>query len=370
MKLHEYKAKEIFADYGLPVPEGLLVKHPEDLKEFDFPVVLKSQVLVGGRGKAGGIKFADTLEEARAKIGELLDMEIKGLPVKLVLVEKKADIVKEFYVGFVVDRAAKRNVLILSSAGGMDIEEVARTSPDKIVKLAIAPKEGLEPYQVRVAVKKLGLSGKEMVKVADVATKLYRAFTEYDAELAEINPLALTPDGFIGVDAKMNIDDNALYRHKELAREFAKSEEYTSIEKMAKEAGLSYVELEGDIGVIGCGAGLVMASLDTLALYGGKAANFLDVGGGANAENMRRALELILMKEGLKSIFINIFGGITRCDEIAHGIVDFAPEIPISVRMMGTNEEEGKKILIDNGYVIRDSIEESAKEAIRLAGGG
>ena len=369
MKLHEYKAKEIFANFGIPVPDGLLVKDPEELKAFDFPVVLKSQVLVGGRGKAGGIKFADDLDEARAAIKELLAMKIKDLPVKMVLVEPKSEIVKELYVGFVVDRAAKRNVLILSSAGGVDIEDVAKKSPKKIIKMEIDPNAGLEPYQVRGQVKKIGLSGKEMVMVADIATKLYRAFVKYDCELAEINPLAVTPGGMIAVDAKMVIDDNALFRHKDLAREFAGSQEYTKLEKMAKDAGLSYVDLEGNIGVIGCGAGLVMASLDTLKLYGGEAANFLDVGGGANSENMKKALELVLMKDNVKSIFINIFGGITRCDEIANGIVEFSPKIPISVRMMGTNEDEGKKILKENGYVIRESIEESAKEAIRLAGG-
>lgn len=369
MKLHEYKAKEVFAKYGIPVPSGILVKDPGELKEFKFPAVLKSQVLVGGRGKAGGIKFADNLEDARAKIDELLGMEIKGLKVKLVLVEEKAEILKELYVGFVVDRTAKRNVLILSSEGGVNIEETAQKSPDKVAKLEIDPITGLQIYQIRNLAKSLGIGGKEMVIVAGVASNLYKAFIDCDAELAEINPLALTPDGFIAVDAKMNIDDNSLYRHKELKREFARSEEYTEIEKKAKEAGLSYVDLEGDIGVIGCGAGLVMASLDTLKLYGGKAANFLDVGGGANAENMRRALELVSMKKDVKSIFINIFGGITRCDEIANGIVDFAPKIPISVRMMGTHEEEGKRILIENGYSVSDTIEESAREAIKLAEG-
>lgn len=369
MKLHEYKAKEIFSKYGIPVPNGILVKDSNELKEFKFPVVLKSQVLVGGRGKAGGIKFADNLDDAREKINELLNMKIKGLPVKLVLVEEKSDIQKEYYVGFVVDRTAKRNVLILSSEGGVNIEETAQKSPDKVVKLEIPPEKGLQNYEVRNLAKSLGIKGKEMVSVAGIANNLYKAFMDYDAELAEINPLAITPDGLIAVDAKMNIDDNSLYRHKELKREFARSEEYTEIEKKAKEAGLSYVDLEGNIGVIGCGAGLVMASLDTLKLYGGKAANFLDVGGGANAENMKQALELVSMTEGVKSIFINIFGGITRCDEIAKGIVDFAPKIPISVRMMGTNEEEGKKILIENGYSVSDTIEESAKEAIKLAEG-
>ncbi len=369
MKLHEYKAKEIFARFGIPVPNGILVKDPSELKEFPFPVVLKSQVLVGGRGKAGGIKFADNLEEAKERINELLGMEIKGLTVKLVLVEEKAEILKELYVGFVVDRQAKRNVLIISSKGGVNIEDTARNDPDKIAKLAINPLTGLQSYEVRNLVKSLGIEGKDMVSVAGVAEKLYKAFKAYDAELAEINPLVLTPDGLRAVDAKLIVDDNSLYRHPDLAREFSRSEEYTDIEKMAREADLSYVDLDGDIGVIGCGAGLVMASLDTLKLSGGSAANFLDVGGGANAENMKRALELVSMKQGIKSIFINIFGGITRCDEIAQGIVEFAPAIPISVRMMGTREEEGIKILKDNGYVVSDTLEGSAKEAIKLAEG-
>jgi succinyl-CoA synthetase beta subunit len=369
MKLYEYKAKEIFSNYGLPVPQGLLVKDPNELKKFDFPCVLKSQVLVGGRGKAGGIKFADNLKEAQEKIEELLKLKIKELPVKLVLVEPKADIIKELYVGFVVDRAAKKNVLIMSSEGGVNIEETAQKTPDKVVKLEIDPIEGLQTFQLRNHAKKIGLRGKEMVSLAGIATKLYKVFKNYDAELAEINPLAQTPEGFLAVDAKLVIDDNSLYRHKDLKSEFTKSEEYTVIEKKAKDAGLAYVELDGNIGVIGCGAGLVMASLDTLKLYGGNAANFLDVGGGANAENMKTAMELVSEKEGIKSMFINIFGGITRCDEIAKGIVDFGPKIPISVRMLGTNEDEGKKILKDNGYSVSDTLEDSAKQAIELAGG-
>ncbi|UCG68839.1 MAG: acetate--CoA ligase family protein, partial [Thermoplasmata archaeon] len=273
MKLHEYKAKEIFADYGLPVPNGILVKDPKELKEFNCPVVLKSQVLVGGRGKAGGIKFADDLDDAHNKINELLNMEIKGLPVKLILVEEKAEIVKELYVGFVVDRTAKKSVLIMSSEGGVNIEETAKTAPDKVVRMDIDPVEGLQTFQVRNLAKKIGLKGKEMVSVAGIAGRLYKVFSDYDAELTEINPLAMTPSGFLAVDAKLVVDDNSLYRHKDLKAEFAKSQEYTEIEKKAKDAGLSYVDLEGNIGVIGCGAGLVMASLDTLKLYGGRAAN-------------------------------------------------------------------------------------------------
>lgn len=369
MKLHEYKAKEIFERYGIPVPRGVLVNTPEDLNDFKFPAVLKAQVLVGGRGKAGGIKFANDLEEAKAQINELLKMEIKGLKVNSVLVEEKAEIQDELYVGFVMDRALKKSLLILSSEGGVNIEEVAAKHPEKIAKHEIDPISGLQMFQVRMLAKQIGLKGKTMLSIATIAFNLYKAYKEYDAELTEINPVAVTPEGAIAVDAVLNIDDNALYRHKDLQKEFVKSEEYNEIEKRARDAGLSYVDLDGDIGVIGCGAGLVMASLDTLKLFGGKAANFLDVGGGANAENMRMALELISHKQGVKSVFINIFGGITRCDEIAKGIVDFSPKTPISVRMVGTNEEEGKKILAENGYSVSDTIEESAKNAIKLAGG-
>jgi succinyl-CoA synthetase beta subunit len=369
MKLYEYKAKEIFANYGIPVPNGIVVRNSEELKDFEFPAVLKAQVLVGGRGKAGAIKFADNLEDAKLRIEEILEMEVKGLKVGAVLVEEKADIKDELYIGFVMDRALKKSVLILSAEGGVNIEEVAQKSPDRIAKHEIDPFAGLQMFQVRRLAKQIGLKGKTMLSVADITLKLYKVFKEYDSELTEINPCVVTPQGVIAVDAKLIVDDNSLYRHKELQEELGKSEEYTEIEKKAREAGLSYVDLDGDIGVIGCGAGLVMASLDTIKLYGGDAANFMDVGGGANAENMKTALDLISQKEGVKSVFINIFGGITRCDEIAKGIVDFSPKKPISVRMVGTNEDEGKKILSDSGYSVSDTIEETAKNAIKLAGG-
>ncbi len=383
MKLYEYKAKEIFAKYGIPVPKGLVVSSPgeladkiasdtdEDTLDLSAPVAIKSQVLVGGRGKAGGIKFANNMDEIKATIDELIGTSLKGYEVRQVLVEQKLDLtdVQELYVGFTIDRSSKKPVAIVSSEGGVDIEQVAATTPDKIFKLELDPISEFEMYQARNLSKKLGFKNKTMLQVARIIYKLYKLFRDYDAELAEINPLMVGPNiGVIAADAKITIDDNSLYRHQEFSGVIKVSGEYTEIEQKAKDAGLAYVELDGNIGIIGCGAGLVMASLDILNQYDGKAANFLDVGGGATAENMRQALELVEMKEGVRSVFVNIFGGITRCDEIAKGIVDFSPKIPLAIRMMGTNQEEGIKILTDNGYNVFDTLEESAEYAVRLAG--
>ncbi|UCH88263.1 MAG: ADP-forming succinate--CoA ligase subunit beta [Thermoplasmata archaeon] len=373
MKLHEYKAKEIFAEQGIPVPSGILVKGPEQLKELQHPVALKSQVLVGGRGKAGGIKFADNIDDAKSVLEELFKLKIKGLAVKQVLVEEKLDLegAQELYLGFVEDRAAKTITAMMSAAGGIDIEQVASEMPEKIIKKQLQPGlKTLNPYEAREMAIQIGLKGATMTKVADIMCKLFNAMIVHDAVLAEINPLVITKDGMIiATDAKMNIDDNALFRQKNLLKDVDISEEYTPIEQKARKYGLAYVELEGDIAVIGCGAGLVMASLDTIKLYGGEPANFLDVGGGATAENMKQALEVVAMKDNLKSIFINIFGGITRCDEIANGIVEFEPKIPIALRMMGTNEDEGKKILKEHGYNVFDSMEDCAEYAVKLASG-
>lgn len=271
-------------------------------------------------------------------------------------------------MGFTINREAKAVTCILSSKGGVDIEQVARENPEDIAKLDIDPGTGLQQYHCRSLAKQIGLSGKAMLKVADMTTKLYKAFKASDAELAEINPLILFNDAeVLAVDAVLNIDNNALFRHPEFKHERETTEEFTSLEKEARDAGLAYVDLEGDIGIIGCGAGLVMASLDILKQYNGEPANFLDVGGGANAENMRKALDIVMKKPGVKSIFVNIFGGITRCDEIAKGIVDISPKIPLSVRMMGTNQEEGIKILKENDYQVYDTMEDSAEHAVELA---
>ena len=376
MKLHEYRAKQIFSKYGIPTPKGVVIDDTEEpdpqLSDLSFPVALKAQVLVGGRGKAGGIKFARSEEEARTIIPELLGMELKGYKVGQLLIEEKADLVGalELYVGFTVNRQARAVTCILSSKGGVNIEEVAREHPEDIAKMNIDPEVGLHQYHCRKLAKQIGLSGRDMLKVAVIVAKLYKVFKEYDGELAEINPLILTGKGDVmAVDAVLNIDNNSMFRHPEFKREEKTTEEFTDLEKEARDAGLSYVDLDGDIGIIGCGAGLVMASLDILEHYNGKAANFLDVGGGANAANMRKALDIVMRKPGVRSIFVNIFGGITRCDEIAKGIVDIAPGIPISVRMMGTNQEEGIKILMDNNYRVYNTMEASAEHAVKLARG-
>ena len=363
MKLYEYEAKEIFSQYGIPVPQGTVIEHPSEIDECSYPVVLKAQVLVGGRGKAGGVKIAENEKEAQEIAEKMLSMKIKGIPVKKLLVYPAVNIQKEYYLGFVVDRNARKIVVLASSEGGVDIEEVAEKSPEKIARLEINPLLGLKSFQAAELGREIGLEGKNLLSFSGIALKVYTICVKYDAELIEINPLALSEEGFSAVDAKLNVDDNALYRQKFRPKE----EEYTDLERMAKNAGLSYVPLKGDIAIIGCGAGLVMASLDIIQKFKGTPANFLDVGGGANAENMKQALDIVTRQKGLKSIFINIFGGITRCDQIAEGIVEFAPKIPISVRMMGTNEELGKKILEKNGYSASDSMAEAAQKAVALA---
>ncbi len=375
MKLHEYMAKQIFADAGISVPKGVVIESLDDFiahkQDINYPIAIKSQILVGGRGKAGGIKFAKSETEAKDAIMQLLGAEIKGLKVKKLLLEEKVDSsdVQELYVGFTINRQARTVSCILSSMGGVNIEEVARMHPEQIAKLDIDPAFGFHQYHCRKLAGQIGLKGKGMLNVADAAFKLYGVFRDNDAELVEINPLIynIRDDSVIAVDAVLNIDNNALFRHPEFVKESETTEEFTNLEKEANKAGLSYVDLEGDIGIIGCGAGLVMASLDILEQYNGKPANFLDVGGGANAENMKKALSIVIKKPGLKSIFINIFGGITRCDEIAKGIVNMAPDIPISIRMMGTNQQEGVKILKENNYEVFDTLEESAKHAVELA---
>lgn len=363
MKLYEHEAKEIFSQHGIPTPEGRVISSSDQIEGSTYPLVLKAQVLVGGRGKAGGVRIAQNEKEAREAAEKILSMEINDIPVRKLLVYPAVNIQKEYYIGFVVDRNLRKIVAIASSEGGVDIEEVAEKSPEKIAKLEIDPFMGLKSYQAVELGKKIGLEGKILLEFAQIASRLYKICEQYDAELIEINPLALSGEKFSAVDAKLNIDDNALFRQRIQPKE----EEYTELERMAKKAGLSYVSLDGDIAIIGCGAGLVMASLDLIQKRGGRPANFCDVGGGASAENMKQALNIVTRQEGLKSIFINIFGGITRCDQIAEGIVEFAPKIPISVRMMGTNEELGKKILEENGYHAFDSMAEAAQKAVELA---
>jgi len=367
MNLHEYQAKEVFGRYGLPVQRGTVIERPEQVAALGlrYPVVVKAQVLVGGRGKAGGIKLAATPAEAAEKARAILGMDIKGERVTRVLVVEAAEIETEFYLAFGTDRAARRVAAIASAAGGIEIETVAQTSPEKIARSDVDPFLGFPPFQARALGRRLGFVGAQLDEFVRIATALYRLYWTEDADLAEINPLALVGGHLLCVDAKLILDDNAAYRHADLPA----SEELTPLEREAREHGLAYVELDGDIAVIGNGAGLVMSTLDLLAHFGGRAANFLDIGGGASAESMQTALGIVQRKPGIRSIFINIFGGITRCDDVARGIVQNPPRVPASIRLTGTNEEEGQRILRDSGIAAGLDADEAARVAVELAGG-
>jgi len=367
MKLFEYQAKEIFARYGIPVPPGTVITQPGEVDNLSlkYPVVLKAQVLVGGRGKAGGIKIAGSPQEARAHAEAILGMTIKGERVRALLVAEAVDIEKEYYLAFTVDRSARRVVAVASEAGGVDIEEVARTTPEKIVKAPVDPYLGFQPFQARALGRRLGLTGRTLTEFAGIAYSLYRLLREEDAELAEINPLALTNGRLVAIDAKLILDDNAAYRHPDRPAD----QEMTELERMAKEHDLSYVELDGDIAIIGNGAGLVMSTLDMVAHFGGRPANFLDVGGGASTEAMKQALAIATRKPGIRALFVNIFGGITRCDDIARGIVENRPSVPMVVRLTGTNEEEGRAILEAQGIRAFTDPVEAAREAVQLCAG-
>ena len=367
MKLHEYQAKEIFARYGLPVQQGTVIDRSDQVAalRLRYPVVVKAQVLVGGRGKAGGVKLAATPPEAEAAARAILGMEIKGERVTRVLVVEAAEIAAEYYLALVTDRNARQVAAVASAAGGVDIETVAQTSPEKIARLLVDPFLGLLPFQARGLGRRLGFVGARLEEFTGIATALYRLYWDEDADLAEINPLALAGGHLLCVDAKLIIDDNALYRHTNLPA----SEELTPLEREAREHGLSYVELDGDIAVIGNGAGLVMSTLDLLAHFGGRPANFLDVGGGASAEAMQTAIVIVQRKPGVRALFINIFGGITRCDDVARGIIQDRPRIPVSIRLTGTNEAEGQRLLREAGIPAGTDPEEGARLAVALAAG-
>lgn len=355
MKLHEYEAKRIFKNYGLPVPESILTS--EKIESIEKPVVIKAQVLVGGRGKAGGILFADNTEEANAKIEELLKKEIKGEKVEKVLIEDKLPIKKEYYIGIVIDRTEKKPVIMFSTEGGVDIEEVAKNTPEKIVKHYVDLEKEFLPYIARNILNEASIPSEEIPKIADVIYKLYKVFKDMDGTLTEINPLVITEDGRIfAADAVLNVDDDAFYRHN-----YQEFEEFNKKDK----SEFAYVELDGDIGVIGNGAGLTLASMDIVKEFGGEPACFLDIGGGASSEIVKKALKKVLEKQGVKGVFINVLGGITRCDEVAKGIVDVLeehPNVKFAVRMMGTNEEEGRKILEEHGIPYELSMEDAAKK--------
>ncbi len=380
MRTLEYEGKQVFRKYGLPVPRGIAAASPgeaaEAAREIGGEVVVKAQVHIGGRGKAGGIKFAAGPEEARVKATEILGMDIRGYTVERVYIEEKMDIRGEYYIGITMDRSARLPVLIISSEGGMDIEEVAREKPDRISKFNIDPLWGLHPYQVRKEALGTGIDAAKAGQVATLAVKLYQLFVQEDATLVEINPAILLPSGeVICGDSKLVFDDNALYRHPEWAVDIL-PDVHDPIEREARKSGISFVRLEGNIAVIGNGAGLVMSTLDSIALEGGSAANFLDIGGGALAERTEAALKLAFGIPGIDSVLVNIFGGITRCDEVARGIVgvmeEAALDIPVVVRLVGQNEEEGRRILKESGLQIHihETMRAATIQAVSFAQGG
>jgi succinyl-CoA synthetase beta subunit len=379
LKLLEYEAKEYFMKYGIPTPAGKMVTSPEAAREYTAglgkPVVIKVQLPIGGRGKAGGVKFADTPDEAAEAAGALLAMTIKDMRVRKLYVEEKVGIVNEIYLGVTVDRNSKKHVILASDEGGMDIEVVAAETPERIIRHLVDPVDGLRSYHCNYIATRLGYRGRKMRQLGSFIAKLYELAVGMDAELTEINPLAEVEDGFLAADARLNVDNNSLFRHVELEEKLLDSYmgEFTGREMEAKEQGLTYVELDGNIGIIGNGAGLTMATLDTVMLQGGKAANFLDLGGGATPERIGKAVKFVLGDERTRALFVNVLGGITRCDYTAQGIVAARKELgsdkPIVVRMMGTKEAEGRAILKENGIDTLDSMEEGARMAVKLAGG-
>lgn len=377
MRLFEYEAKEAFRQVGLPLPSSGVATTAEEAaaiaKDLGCPVVIKVQVLAGGRGKAGGIKFADTPEEAKTIAAKLLKMTIHEYPVHRVLVEQRLDIQQEIYLGITIDRGRRRPVVICSAMGGVDIEQVAEEHPDKITRFWIDPILGLRDFEARNIAKNAGFEGKAMVKVAGMLLRLWQVFIRNDAELTEINPLIVTSEGeYIAADARLNVDDNSLFRHIKLADRVSSGvSEQTELEQRAQKQGMTYVELAGNIGIIGNGAGLVMATMDAVKYYGGAPANFLDVGGGATADRMSQALDIVLSHPDVKAVFVNILGGITRCDEIARGLVEsqknLPQQVPIVIRMIGTREKEGAAILEAAEIPFLDSMDTAAKRVVKLA---
>ena len=374
MNLHEYQGKELFARYGLPVLPGSVAETPDEARQIATSigslVVIKAQVQAGGRGKAGGVKLAATPDEAFEKARDILGLTIKGLPVRKVLVAQAADIAKEYYLSIVMDREKKLPLIMLSAEGGVEIEEVARVAPEKILKQYIGL-DGLRPYQARELMMKVFTDFKQAAQAADILLKLYNVFMDGDCSLAEINPLAVTPEGrVIALDAKVVLDDNADYRHRDWEH-FRDPAEETPGQRLARERGLSYVKLDGDIGCIVNGAGLAMATMDLIKHYGGEPANFLDIGGSSNPEKVTAALKIITTDSHVRAILFNIFGGITRCDDVANGIVTSLKEspltVPLVIRLTGTNEEKARQILSDFGLGATTSMDEAVQMVIAKA---
>ncbi len=375
MKLHEYQSKQLFSKYGIPIPRGQVAATASEARhiatELGGRVVIKSQVLVGGRGKAGGVKLANTPQEAEQLATQILGMEIKGLPVRKVLVDEAAGIDQEIYFAITNDRAARKPVMMASSAGGMEIEEVAEKSPEKIIKVHIDPLLGLRDYQARDIAASIDLPRQYWKDFASIAGGLWKAYSLNDATLAEINPLVITKDKrLIALDGKVIIDDNALFRHPELA-EMRDIDEEAPAETEARKYGLSFIKLEGDIGCMVNGAGLAMTSMDIVKLFGGEPANFLDIGGGAGSEKVAAALRIILSDPNVKAVLFNIFGGITRGDEVARGILaalaEVKPKVPMVVRLVGTNAEEGRQLLANANMITATTLADAARKAVAAA---
>ena len=377
MNIHEYQAKEIFRRYGIPIPPGEVATTPQEAesiaRRFGTTVVVKAQVHAGGRGKAGGVKLAKTPEEAKSVAAQILKLTIKSLPVKKVLVTPAADIASEAYVGIIVDRASKRAVFMASPAGGIDIEEVAAKTPDKLLKHPVDPRYGLQAYEAMQLAFFLYSDMKQVRAAAKILQQLYKAFSENGGSLAEINPLVTTPAGeVVALDAKMVIDDNELDRRPDIAALRDESSEDPS-EVEARKANLTFIKLDGNVGCIVNGAGLAMATMDLVKYYGGEPANFLDIGGSSNPEKVVAALRIITGDPNVKAILFNIFGGITRTDDVANGIVTAIKQnplkVPLVIRLTGTNEEIAVKILKENGLSAMTDMDEAVKKAVALATG-
>jgi len=379
MDLYEYQGKELFARFGIPVSDGRVAVSPAEARAaaeaLGGPVVVKAQVLTGGRGKAGGVKLADDRDDAEAKARGILGLDIRGHVVEKLWVEKASDIAKEYYLSITFDRGAKKPLFMFTTQGGVEIEEVAASSPEALVRLHIDPLVGFQPWVARSLVYGGGVEDpSEQKQIAAIVEKLYRCFVECDAMLCEINPLIVTPDGEVkALDSKFTVDDSALYRHPDIA-EFRDTKAADPLEALAREKGVTYVKLDGSVGILGNGAGLSMSTVDVVVVAGGKPANFCDLGGGGDAQGVVDALEVITRDPQVRSILFNIFGGITRCDEVARGILEALDRIeigvPIVVRLDGTNAEEGRQILADaappNLYV-EPTMLEAAKRAVELA---
>lgn len=379
MDLYEYQGKQLFKQFGIPVSEGRVATTPEEARraaeELGGPVVVKAQVLTGGRGKAGGVKLADSPDDAEQKAKDIIGLDIRGHVVRTLWIEQASDIAKEYYLSITFDRGMKRPLFMFTTQGGVEIEDVAANDPDALVRLHVDPLEGYQPWIARRLVYGAGIDDpNEQKQLASIIEKLYRCFVECDAMLTEINPLIVTPDGVVkALDSKFTVDDSSLYRHPDIA-EFRDTSAADPLEAFAREKGVTYVKLDGTVGILGNGAGLSMSTVDVVVVAGGRPANFCDLGGGGDAQGVVDALEVITRDPQVRSILFNIFGGITRCDEVARGILEALARIeistPIVVRLDGTNAEEGRKILAEAAppnLHVEPTMLDAARRAVELA---